>query len=399
MRPCFTATNYFPAAGGAQLYLHQVARRLVDDEPLRAVAFWEGHRTDWLLGTTVNAPGTPWRRREDGVEVRGIALTRAERRRVAAPALAFYVAKRWAIRRISSVLTPRIDAEFEGDLIHNSRIGREPFSFSSREVARRRGVPFVFTPNHHPRWVGWNYREYLRLYRLADVFVVYTEAERDFLRTLGVDDRRIFVTGIGPVLADRASGEEWRRKMGIDGPMVLYLGQKFRYKNFRMLLQAAPGVWDRHPGATFVFIGPRTGYSERVFARHAGEPRVVELGHVELEEKTAALDACDVLCLPSAQESFGMVLVEAWSMAKPVIAARSPAVQTLVDDGTDGIVVDPDPETLAAAVLELLDSEGLRRAMGAAGKEKVERRFAWPRIVETVRDAYRAALELPPASG
>ena len=154
MRPCFTATSYFPAVGGAQLYLHQVARRLVTSDPLRAVAFWEHHRTDWLLGTTVNAPDVPWRRMEDGIDVRGIALNSSERLRVAAPALGFYAAKPWAVRRICSVLTPKIDAEFDGDLIHTSRIGREPFSFSSLQVARNRGVPFVFTPNHHPRWVG-----------------------------------------------------------------------------------------------------------------------------------------------------------------------------------------------------------------------------------------------------
>ena len=216
---------------------------MVGNEPLRAVAFWEHHRTDWLLGTTVRAPDVPWRRQEDGIDVRGIALTATERARVALPAVAFYAAKRWAIESICSVLTPKIDAAFAGDLVHTSRIGREPFAFASLQVARKRGVPFVFTPNHHPRWVGWNYREYLRLYALADVLVVYTEAEREFLRCLGVADERIFVTGIGPVLAARADGRGFKERLGIDGPMVLYLGQKFRYKNFHMLLEAAPAVW------------------------------------------------------------------------------------------------------------------------------------------------------------
>ncbi len=397
MRPCFTATSYFPAVGGAQLYLHEVARRLVDGDPLRAVAFWERHRTDWLLGTTVNAPTGPWRRQEDGIDVHGIALTAADRARVALPALSFYAAKSWAVRRICSVLTPKIEAEFDGDLIHTSRIGREPFSFSSLEVARNQGVPFVFTPNHHPRWVGWNYREYLRLYTLADVLVVYTDAERDFLRGMGVDDRRIFVTGIGPVLAQQANGKQWKERLGIEGPVVLYLGQKFRYKNFQMLLQAAPEVWGRHPDTTFVFIGPPTKFSKGIFAGHESEPRIVELGRVSLEEKTSALEACDVLCLPSSQESFGMVLVEAWSMSKPVIAARSPAVSTLVDDGKDGFVVDPTPATLTRALLQLFDSSDLRRAAGEAGKEKVQRRFAWERVIQTVRDAYQAALTLPSA--
>ena len=368
---------------------------MVGGEPLRAVAFWEHHRTDWLGGTTVNAPDTPWRREVDGVDVRGIALNASERRRVALPALTFYAAKPWAIKRICSVLTPKVDAEFEGDLIHTSRMGREPFSFSSLQVARQRGVPFVFTPNHHPRWVGWNYREYLRLYTLADVLVVYTEAERDFLRGMGVDDRRIFVTGIGPVLADGIDGDDWKERSGIDGPVVLYLGQKFRYKNFQMLLEAAPAVWARHPSTHFVFIGPPTPFSEGAFAGYEAESRIIELGRVSLEEKTAALAACDMLCLPSSQESFGMVLVEAWSKGKPVIAAESPAVSTLVSHGEDGFVIEPTPETICEAIIELLDSHELRATMGGAGKEKVHREYAWERVLETVREAYRTALALP----
>jgi glycosyltransferase involved in cell wall biosynthesis len=397
LRPGYTATSYYPTIGGAQLYLHEVARRMVDDRPLRAVAFWERHRVDWLRGTTVNAPGRPWQREVDGIELRGIAMSPSERARVALPAALFYPMKSWAIRQIGSLLTDKIDAEFRGDLVHNSRIGREPFSFSSRAVARRRGVPFVFTPNHHPRWVGWNYREYLRLYTMADVLLVYTEAERDFLRTLGVEDRRVFVTGIGPVLADEVDAAAWRIRHGIDGPMVLYLGQKFRYKNFHMLLDAAPAVWAKHPRAHFVFIGPPTPFSRQHFARRAADERIVELGHVSLEDKTAALAACDMLCLPSPQESFGMVLVEAWSQGKPVVAARSPAVATLVSDGEDGLVVEPTPAGLAAAFIELLASSERRTSMGAAGAEKVRRRYTWERVMETVRAAYRAAHELPSA--
>ena len=120
-------------------------------------------------------------------------------------------------------------------------------------------------------------------------------------------DTLLALPGIGPVLAERADGADWRQRHGIEGPMVLYLGQKFRYKNFHLLLEAAPAVWARHPQTTFVFIGPPTGFSRRVFARHKTEPRVVELGRVDLAEKTAALQACDVLCLPSPQESFNPV--------------------------------------------------------------------------------------------
>ena len=61
-----------------------------------------------------------------------------------------------------------------------------------------------------------------------------------------------------------------------------------------------------------------------------------------------------------------MVLVEAWSKGKPVIAAQSPAVSTLVSHREDGFVVEPTPETLRGAIIELLDSHELRATMGGA---------------------------------
>jgi glycosyltransferase involved in cell wall biosynthesis len=56
------------------------------------------------------------------------------------------------------------------------------------------------------------------------------------------------------------------------------------------------------------------------------DPRILELGSVDLQTKTDALEACTLLCLPSTQESFGGVYTEAWSFKKPVIGCDIPAV-------------------------------------------------------------------------
>ena len=72
-------------------------------------------------------------------------------------------------------------------------------------------------------------------------------------------------------------------------------------------------------------ITPRTPFSQKFFTQQPPDPRLIELGTVDLQQKTNALAACTLLCLPSTQESFGGVFTEAWSFEKPVIGANIPA--------------------------------------------------------------------------
>ncbi len=278
------------------------------------------------------------------------------------------------------------------DLVHNGRIGREGLSFASLSLARKRGVPFVLTPVHHPRWGTWLHRHYQRLYRDADAVIALTEGERELIVRLGVDERRVFVTGMGPVLAESGDGERFRaaHQLG-DYPLVLFLGQKYAYKGVAALLEAAALVWRRCPEARFAFVGPRTRYSRRLFAG-VDDRRIVELAPVDLQAKTDALAACQVLCVPSVQESFGGVYTEAWSLGKPVIGGDIAAVRSVIEDGQDGYVTAQQAEPVAERLLWLLERPEAAQAMGARGRAKVAASFTWPRLAALTEAVYARVL-------
>jgi glycosyltransferase involved in cell wall biosynthesis len=372
--------------------MHQLARALLARHAVQVVTQWDRTRTDWLLGTTLRAPAAGRDYVTEGVPVRQIGLPARRRASLAPWVLAYYALQGAAIERIAAALVAALaPAANEADLIHNCRIGREGLSFASLRAARQRDIPFVFTPVHHPRWGGWLHRHYHRLYRQADAIIALTEAERRLLAGLGVDERRIFVTGMGPVLAAEPDGSRFRRHHQLgDGPLVLFLGQKYAYKGLAPLLAAAPRVWQRVPEARFVFVGPRTRYSQRLF-NDVRQARVLELPAVDLQTKTDALAACDVLCVPSTQESFGGVYTEAWSLGKPVVAADIPAVREVVADGQDGCLAPPEPAALADRLVRLLLNPAQAAALGARGREKVAARFTWPRLAEQTEQVYRQA--------
>lgn len=389
-----TSTSYPPAIGGAQLHTHQLVRQLAQRHTVRVVTLWDHNRTDWLLGTTLNAPPQPKSYTIDDIPVQLITLSPTDRRAIRPWVYSYYALKSAAIRRIAARFTPQIEALAAGaDLVHTARIGREPLSYASLQVARRRGIPFVFTPYHHPRWVGWNYRDYIRLYRQADALIALTATERDTLIELGARPERVFVTGNGPNLADAARPDVFRAGLNLPDniPLVLFLGQKYPYKGFKQLAQAAPLVWRTWPEARFLFIGPRTRASEKFFAT-IQDPRLIELPAVDLQTKTDALAACSLLCLPSTQESFGGVFTEAWHFGRPVIGADIPAVREIIDDGVNGYVTSPTPAALAERIGYLLENPPLAARLGAAGQQKTARKYSWEQLAQKTEQVYTAVL-------
>ena len=391
-----TITSYPPAIGGAQSHTHELMRRLAQHHSICVATFWDQNRTDWLLGTTVAAPTVARSYTVDGIPVQQVTWSRNERWRLLPWVLAYYAVKTRAIAAISAGLVPKLAALAPNcDLIYHARIGREALGFASLALARRRRVPFVFVPYHHPRWVGWNYRQYLDLYRAADAVMALTASERQTLMELGVRPARIFVTGNAPVLADLPAAGAFARRHApsptAPGPLILFLAQKYRYKGLEAVLAAAPLVWQQHPEAWFAFVGPRTRFSERLF-RHVNDPRLVEIGAVSLQEKTAALADCTVLCVPSSQESFGGVFTEAWALRKPVIGGPAPAVREVITPGSDGFVAAQNPAQIADYLNLLLAQPALAARLGQAGFAKVQAHFTWEVLAAKTEQAMHEVL-------
>jgi glycosyltransferase involved in cell wall biosynthesis len=101
--------------------------------------------------------------------------------------------------------------------------------------------------------------------------------------------------------------------------------------------------------------------------------------------------------VPSAQESFGGVYTEAWSMGKPVIGCPIPAVAEVIADGKDGLLSLQEPGALADAMLELLLQPGRAVALGEAGRRKVEARFTWAALGRRTEALYQQLMRTPGA--
>src|SRR4029077_1528883 len=100
-------------------------------------------------------------------------------------------------------------------------------------------------------------------------------------------------------------------------------------------------------------------------------PVVRWLGDAPIARLAEEYNRCDVFCLPSVQEGFGIVFLEAMAAGKPIVAARAAAVPEVVQHG---ILTEPDnPEALAEAIFRLYGDSDLRMRLGASGRIEVEK--------------------------
>jgi glycosyltransferase involved in cell wall biosynthesis len=153
-------------------------------------------------------------------------------------------------------------------------------------------------------------------------------------------------------------------------PVVLALGRLHRNKGFDVLVRAMREL----PGVHVVIAGegPERGALERL-AREEGVARRVHLPGW-MQDGAGLLAACDVLVCPSRQEPLGNVVLEAFSAARPVVAAAAAGPAELIEDRRTGMLVAvEDKGALAEAIGAVLGDRVLAAGLAAAGRTEFER--------------------------
>lgn len=251
------------------------------------------------------------------------------------------------------------------DVLHFVGTGWDIIGYPLWREAREAGVPFTVWPAVHPQ--NWGDDAFdVRLYQKADAVFCQSEHERTHLASRGVPAEKLIRCGLPPMCQAGGNGLRLRSKLEIGArPAVLFLGRRDEGKGYPALLDAWPLVLRKYPDAVLLLAGP--GDVDETRLAQISPDSIRDLGCPSEQEKADAYAACDVFCLPSAHESFGIVYVEAWSYGKPVVCGAAPASRELVEDDVTGVWADQQPQQLAASLLRLLTNPEHRHRVGLAG--------------------------------
>jgi alpha-maltose-1-phosphate synthase len=228
------------------------------------------------------------------------------------------------------------------------------------------------------------------------VIAVSHKMREDIIEHFDADPERVVVihNGIDPDQFKRTEARDALDRLGVKPPYVLFVGRITDQKGIFHLLDAAP----RLPAGTQVVLcasAPDTPeIEERLRRRVAQMPNVRWINEmVPVPVVTQLYSHCAAFCCPSVYEPFGLINLEAMGCEAPVVASAVGGILEVVEDGKTGVLVEPArPEALAAAIRGLLDDPARGRAMGRAGRQRVEALFSWQSVAERTREVYAEAI-------
>lgn len=257
------------------------------------------------------------------------------------------------------------------------------------------------------RKMGFLYHFYRPLETLllkrADRVIATSRAYRDTSKPLAgfKDKTRVVPLGIDPSRLAGAPGardpealepEAGNPETAGAAFTVLSVGRFAYYKGFEYLVRAA----ERVAGVRFVLVGdgPRFSAVKKLVRQKGLEGRVRLPGQVDADRLRALFAACDLFCLPSVErtEAFGMVLLEAMSLGKPLVTTRVPGsgMNAVNVHGVTGLQVPPaDADALAAAIETLHGDRAGCRQMGAAARRRFEGHFSISSVEPQITSLYK----------
>jgi len=191
------------------------------------------------------------------------------------------------------------------------------------------------------------------------------------------------------------SCETIKRQIGMDSKLcVLFVGRLIPRKGLNFLVEAAEHIVKEYRQTTFLIVGD--GPLKNRLVSHLEKMNLsgnfVFLGDVHENLLPALYNCADVFVLPSIQEGQGIALLEAQATAKPVVAFDVGGVREAVLDNETGLLMKPDSNALADAIMKLLANWSLRETMGSKGRKYVVDNFSWDVCAQKMLKVYREAL-------
>jgi glycosyltransferase involved in cell wall biosynthesis len=227
---------------------------------------------------------------------------------------------------------------------------------------------------------------YLRwMHNQADLNLCPSHFTRKKLEAHGFKRVRVWPHGVDQERFDPLHGNaEWRTRLSRghpNDPLLLYVGRVALEKRIGWLRP----VLDALPEAQLAIVGdgPARAELEALFAG----TNTLFTGHLSGLDLSQAYASADVFCFPSANETFGNVVLEAMALGLPVVVPRSGGPVDHVIDGHNAFLVDPDnPLAFAAAVRQLAIDRSYARHLGRQARTYAETQ-SWDAVIDAMLEA------------
>lgn len=282
------------------------------------------------------------------------------------------------------------------DIVHTHNYKSDLYGFIAARISR---VPVMATVHG---WTGEDNK--VKFYEFLDKWVI---KHMDLLTAVsfpifselldrGVKGEKVLLmpNAVDTMSFDPISGDKGlRKKLGLERALVVgTVGRLSPEKNQIGLLKAFKEISSNETNARLLLVGD--GKLKDELKNRAGalglEDKTVFAG--EQEDMTSVYKCMDMFILPSLTEGTPIALLEAMSMALPVVAANVGGVSRVLKEDTGVLVAPGDIKELSGSILELVRDSFLRQRLGERARQSIRERFSLEKNSEKYREIYEGLL-------
>jgi len=334
-----------PEAGGAEVFTHEVAKRLVN----------KGNPVTLFVRKFKDAKP---RGNIDGIEII----------RAGGKYSVYSQAKKYYKREFRGNVDLVID-EINTKPFMTIKFAEEPVLAVIHQLARE----YWFYETPFPMsYIGYYFLEdrWLRSYADIPVVTVSASTKRD-LKDIGL--KRIFIVHNGLNVKPVNEVPEKSKR-----PSIIFVGRMKRAKRPGDVVEAFRIVRDNFGGAELWMVGD--GYIRRRLESGAGSG-VKFFGYVDCETRDELVKRAWVIAVPGVREGWGQVVTDANALGTPAVGYDVPGLRDSIRDGFNGLLVESGPEALADGLMRILSDDGLRENLSRIAIE-LAKRFCWDKTAE-----------------
>ena len=186
---------------------------------------------------------------------------------------------------------------------------------------------------------------------------------------------------------------QFRKKHGLDGKrIILYLSILHHYKRPELLIRALPKLIDKERDVFLLFVGPDGGELDKILKlgkRLGVTDHYKWMGPLQGKEKQEAFECSEFLALPSDEDPFPLVLLEAMAHKKPVLTTDVVGQASLIRTNEAGIIIAPgDLNGIVDGAIRLLADPIYREKIGSNARKLAERMFSVKAVVDEIEMLY-----------
>jgi teichuronic acid biosynthesis glycosyltransferase TuaC len=290
-------------------------------------------------------------------------------------------------------LVRRIYARFPFEIIHAHTA--LPDGYAAGLMKKEFGCPVVLTIHGQDIFAnvkmgkGCKKAVVKALQQADQIVAVSSRLKKEMASYVNEEKIQVVPNGIIPEDAGGKISDLTARYRG--NQVLLSVGYLIHRKGHRYVLEAMRQLKDQYPQLIYLIVGD--GSEEALLRKMAWEfgleEKVHFLGRKSQEDVARYMALADIFVLPSWDEAFGVVYLEAMAQGKPVIGCRGEGIEDIITPGKDGFLVRArDPEDLKSTIDFLLKNEKIRMEAGKAAQKKVWEKFTWTQVALELEQIY-----------